>query len=78
MNVIEVRNNEHFSESGTGTSVQTDLSLLNVEEKVAAYLEKLNDGKPISEEVCKTRKPTISDKNYSRVFYMPCDRSLKI
>ncbi|PAV89473.1 hypothetical protein WR25_03403 [Diploscapter pachys] len=46
------------SESGTGTSVQTDLSLLNVEEKVAAYLEKLNDGKPISEEVCKTRKPT--------------------
>ncbi|WKX93954.1 hypothetical protein Q1695_011317 [Nippostrongylus brasiliensis] len=37
--------------SGTASStVQTDLSLVNIDDELATYLAKLNDGRPISPE----------------------------
>ncbi|EYC20140.1 hypothetical protein Y032_0022g468 [Ancylostoma ceylanicum] len=42
---------EHEESCGTASStVQTDLSLVNIDEELAAYLAKLNDGRPISPE----------------------------
>ncbi|XGW10921.1 hypothetical protein V3C99_012432 [Haemonchus contortus] len=42
---------ENGESSGTASStVQTDLSLVNIDEELANYLQKLNDGRPISPE----------------------------
>uniref|UniRef100_A0A1I7XTV1 Uncharacterized protein n=1 Tax=Heterorhabditis bacteriophora TaxID=37862 RepID=A0A1I7XTV1_HETBA len=51
---LALHDTEELGHSNTDTAsstVQTDLSLINIEDEVAAYLTKLNEGRPISPEV---------------------------
>ncbi|KAK6733208.1 hypothetical protein RB195_017144 [Necator americanus] len=51
LNLAVREEGEQGESSGTASStVQTDLSLVNIDEELATYLAKLNDGRPISPE----------------------------